>query len=210
MRPFVLPLTLLLIAAAPPEIGQWRDQAARVSIARDDFGIAHVQGPTDADAVFGMIYAQAEDDFPRIEANYLTALGRTAEADGEKAIWQDLRARLYVGEPELKAGYAASPEWLKKLMNAWAAGLNYYLATHPQVKPRVLVRFEPWMALSFTEGSIGGDIERIDLGERIAATLASDPAARSAYVTFAGGLLLNCSEVACCGPAPAIEERPNA
>ena len=112
-----------------------------------------------------MIYAQAEDDFPRIEANYLTALGRTAEADGEKAIWQDLRARLYVSEPELKAGYAASPEWLKKLMNAWAAGLNYYLATHPQVKPRVLVRFEPWMALSFTEGSIGGDIERIDLGE---------------------------------------------
>ena len=46
-----------------------------------------------------MIYAQAEDDFPRIEANYLTALGRTAEAEGEKAIWQDLRARLYVSEP---------------------------------------------------------------------------------------------------------------
>ena len=85
--------------------------------------------------------------FPRIEANYLTALGRTAEADGEKAIWQDLRARLYVSEPELKADYAASPEWLKKLMNAWAAGLNYYLATHPEVKPRVLTRFEPWMAL---------------------------------------------------------------
>ena len=112
-----------------------------------------------------MIYAQAEDDFPRIEANYLTALGRTAEAEGEKAIWQDLRARLYVSEAELKANYAASPKWLKQLMDGWAAGLNYYLATHPQVRPRVLTRFEPWMALSFTEGSIGGDIERIDLGE---------------------------------------------
>ena len=112
-----------------------------------------------------MIYAQAEDDFPRIEANYLTALGRTAEAEGEKAIWQDLRARLYVSEAELKADYAASPQWLKQLMDAWADGLNYYLATHPQVQPRVLTRFEPWMALSFTEGSIGGDIERIDLGE---------------------------------------------
>jgi acyl-homoserine-lactone acylase len=166
MRPFVLPLALILIAAAPPkEISSWRAQAAKVSITRDDFGIAHVSGPTDADAVFGMIYAQAEDDFPRIEANYLTALGRTAEADGEKAIWQDLRARLYVSEPELKDNYAGSPEWLKKLMNAWAAGLNYYLATHPAVKPRVLTRFEPWMALSFTEGSIGGDIERIDLKE---------------------------------------------
>jgi acyl-homoserine-lactone acylase len=166
MRPLILPLALFLIAAAPPtEMAAWRGQAANVSITRDDWGIAHVSGPTDADAVFGMIYAQAEDDFPRIEANYLTALGRTAEAEGEKAIWQDLRARLYVSEDELTANYARSPDWLKRLMDAWAAGLNYYLATHPAVKPRVLTRFEPWMALSFTEGSIGGDIERIDLGQ---------------------------------------------
>ena len=164
MRPLVLPLALFLIAAAPPqEIASWKEQASRVTITRDDFGIAHIQGKTDADAVFGMIYAQAEDDFPRIEANYLTALGRPAEAEGAEAIWQDLRARLYVSENELKADYARSPDWLKKLMDGWAAGLNYYLATHPEVKPRVLTRFEPWMALSFTEGSIGGDIERIDL-----------------------------------------------
>ena len=134
-----------------------------MTITRDDWGIAHVHGKSDADAVFGMIYAQAEDDFPRIEANYLTALGRTAEAEGEKAIWQDLRARLYVSEPELKAFYAKSPSNMQALMNAWADGLNYFLATHPSVQPRVLTRFEPWMALSFTEGSIGGDIERIDL-----------------------------------------------
>jgi len=164
-RAAFLPLLLILIAASPAEIRQWQKQAERVTITRDDWGIAHVRGKSDADAVFGMIYAQAEDDFPRIEANYLTALGRTAEAEGEKAIWQDLRARLYVSEPELKAHYKASPEWLRKLMDSWAAGLNYYLATHPQVHARVLTRFEPWMALSFTEGSIGGDIERIDLGE---------------------------------------------
>jgi acyl-homoserine-lactone acylase len=161
----LLPLLALLAAASPPDLARLRSEAARVTITRDDWGIAHVRGPTDADAVFGMIYAQAEDDFPRIEANYLTALGRTAEAEGEQAIWQDLRARLYVSEPELKAHYAASPPWLKQLMNGWADGLNYYLATHPQVRPRVLTRFEPWMALSFTEGSIGGDIERIDLAK---------------------------------------------
>jgi acyl-homoserine-lactone acylase len=112
-----------------------------------------------------MIYAQAEDDFPRIEANYLTSLGRTAEAEGEKAIWQDLRARLDVSEPELKAWYGQSPPAMRALMNAWANGLNYFLATHPDVHPKVLTHFEPWMALSFTEGSIGGDIERIDLGD---------------------------------------------
>src|SRR5438309_9626290 len=112
-----------------------------------------------------MIYAQAEDDFPRIEANYLTSLGRAAEADGEKAIWQDLRARLYVSDSELKADYARSPARMRRLMDAWADGLNYFLAMHRKDHPRVLTRFEPWMVLSFTEGSIGGDIERIDLAQ---------------------------------------------
>ena len=151
-----------------------------MTITRDDWGIAHIHGKTDADAVFGMIFAQAEDDFPRIEANYLTNLGRSAEADGEEAIWQDLRARLYVSEDELKADYARSPAQMQRLMDAWADGLNYFLATHPQVKRRAITHFEPWMALSFTEGSIGGDIERIDLkqlrafysGKPIAAALA--------------------------------------
>src|SRR3954447_3247518 len=161
----LLPLLFLLTAASTPELSRWKAEASRVTITRDDWGIAHVHGRSDADAVFGMIYAQAEDDFPRIEANYLTNLGRTAEADGEKAIWQDLRARLYVSDNELKPDYAKSPLQMRRLMNAWADGLNYFLATHPNVHPRALTRFEPWMALSFTEGSIGGDIERIDLDQ---------------------------------------------
>jgi acyl-homoserine-lactone acylase len=173
MRSLVLPaLLFLLTAASPPDIARWRAEASHVTITRDDWGIAHVHGHTDADAVFGMIYAQAEDDFPRIEANYLTSLGRAAEADGEKAIWQDLRARLYVSEPELRADYAKSPPQMRRLMDAWADGLNYFLATHPNVHPQVLKHFEPWMAMSFTEGSIGGDIERIDL-DKLAAFYSS-------------------------------------
>ena len=153
-------------ASAPSpdgDLARWRARSERVTITRDDWGIAHVRGKSDADAVFGMIYAQAEDDFNRVETNYLTALGRTAEAEGEKAIWADLRARLYMDPDDLRARYAASPVWLKSLMDSWADGLNYYLATHREVRPRAIARFEPWMALSFTEGSIGGDIERIDL-----------------------------------------------
>jgi acyl-homoserine-lactone acylase len=161
--PLVLVVTSCASVGARPEIDEWRSRAARVTITRDEWGIAHVHGRSDADAVFGMIYAQAEDDFPRIERNYLVALGRLAEAEGERAIWQDLRAKLYMQPADLKARYAASPAWLKRLMNAWAAGLNFYLATHPEVKPRVITRFEPWMALSFTEGSISSNIERISL-----------------------------------------------
>lgn len=139
--------------------------AEGVDIVRDDWGIAHVHGRTDADAVFGMIYAQAEDDFNRVETNFLTALGRLAEAEGDAAIYQDLRQRLFVDPAELPRLYARSPAWLQKLMDSWAAGLNCFLASHPSVHPRVLDHFEPWMALSFTEGSIGGDIERADLTE---------------------------------------------
>src|SRR6476620_3677053 len=138
-------------------------EAQDVTITRDDWGIAHVHGKTDADAVFGMIYAQAEDDFNRVETNFINSQGRLAEAEGESAIWRDLRMKIFIKPDEMKKHYAASPEWLKQLMNAWADGLNFYLATHPVVKPRVITRFEPWMALTFSEGSIGGDIEGIGL-----------------------------------------------
>src|SRR5512132_4234768 len=170
-----LPLLLVLScapAAAPraqgPDPARWEREADRVTIVRDDWGIAHVHGKSDADAVFGMIYAQAEDDFYRVETNYLNAMGRLAEAEGESAIWADLRMKLFIDPVALQARYAESPEWLRRLMDAWADGLNYYLATHPAVKPRVITRFEPWMALSFSEGSIGGDIESISL-DRLAA-----------------------------------------
>ena len=151
--------------AAPKELAAWQAQAQNVTITRDDWGIPHVHGKTDADTVFGLIYAQAEDDFNRVENNFLLSQGRNAEADGEAEIWRDLRMKLFIVPDDMKAKYAASPDWLKKLMDAWADGLNYYLYTHPAVKPRVITHFEPWMALTFSEGSIGGDIERVSLSE---------------------------------------------
>ena len=154
-----------LAAATPQDAARWEKQARNVTVVRDDWGIAHVFGKSDADAVFGAIYAQAEDDFNRVEANYLTSLGRTAEAEGESKVMQDLRQKLFIDPVELKRSYAQSSPWLKKLMIAWADGLNFYLAKHPNVKPRIITQFEPWMALSFTEGSIGGDIEKVDLNQ---------------------------------------------
>ncbi|MBX9663396.1 penicillin acylase family protein [Novosphingobium sp.] len=156
-----------LVAGVVPASSAARSPATigEAKIERDEWGIAHISGKTDADAIYGMIYAQAEDDFPRIERNYLVSLGRLAEAEGPGAVWQDLRQRLWIDPEVLKADYAKSPAWLRKLMDAWAAGLNAYLADHPEVKPKVLTHFEPWMALSFTEGSIGGDIERVPLSQ---------------------------------------------
>src|ERR1700726_2996509 len=156
-----------VVYAAPKdqETARWEREARNVTIIRDDWGIAHVYGKTDADTVFGMIYAQAEDDFNRVETNYINGMGRLAEAEGEPKIYLDLRMKLFIDPTDLKKQYAASPPWLQALMNSFADGLNYYLAKHPDVKPRVIQRFEPWMALSFTEGSIGGDIERVNLAQ---------------------------------------------
>ncbi|MEN1783839.1 MAG: acylase [Bacteroidota bacterium] len=144
-----------------PEVLQWETQAGNITIIRDDFGVPHIYGKTDADAVFGLLYAQCEDDFNRVEQNYIWATGRLAEVEGETALYSDVRAQLFMTEEEAIALYNTSPEWLKKLCNAFADGINYYLYTHPEVKPRLLDRFEPWMPMYFSEGSIGGDIERI-------------------------------------------------
>src|SRR5216117_3936586 len=107
-------------AANPPDAARWEQHSRNVTIMRDDWGIAHVYGKTDADAVFGMIYAQAEDDFNRIETNYLNSLGRLAEADGEAVMFQDLRQKLFVDPDSLRAQYAKSPVWLRHLMDAFA------------------------------------------------------------------------------------------
>src|SRR5213594_2901191 len=159
-----------LAASAPPrataqDVARWEQAAKSVTIIRDDWGIPHVYGRTDVDAVFGLMYAQAEDDFNRVETNYIDAMGRLAEAEGESQMYQDLRMKLFINPDSMRVQYAASPAWLQRLMNAFADGLNFYLYKHPEVKPRVIRRFEPWMALTFSEGSIGGDIERVSVRE---------------------------------------------
>jgi acyl-homoserine lactone acylase PvdQ len=189
-------LVLLLLgvsaaAATNPETARWEQEAKGATIIRDDWGIAHVYAKTDAGAVFGMIYAQAEDDFNRVETNYINSMGRLAEAEGEGRIYQDLRMKMFIDPAALKKLYAQSPGWLQALMNAWADGLNFYLYKHPDMKPRVIARFEPWMALSFTEGSIGGDIERVNLGQLQAfygkAALAQGPIVRDEEPVEPGG-----------------------
>ena len=146
---------------ATDEEKRWQQHAENTEIIRDDFGVPHIYGKTDADAVFGLLYAQCEDDFNRVERNYIWAIGRLAEVEGEASIYSDLRARLYMTKEEAIENYNNSPQWLKDLCIAFADGINYYLKTHPEVTPKLLTHFEPWMPMYFSEGSIGGDIERV-------------------------------------------------
>jgi len=142
---------------------RWEKQAASVKIIRDAYSVPHIYAKTDPLVVFGLMYAQCEDDFNRVEMNYINSLGRMAEISGESMLYNDLRMKLFIDEELVKKEYDDAPRWLKKLMNAFADGVNYYLYKHPEVKPKLLTRFEPWMALTFSEGSIGGDIEKIQV-----------------------------------------------
>ena len=137
------------------EASRWALRSKHVTIIRDQYGIPHIYGKTDADAVFGLMYAQCEDDFQRVEMNYIEKLGRLSETKGEKFIYDDLLIRLLIDSTEAIRDYNASPVWMKKLLHAFADGINYYLYKNPSVKPKLLTRFEPWYPLLWTDGSIG-------------------------------------------------------
>jgi acyl-homoserine-lactone acylase len=151
----LVPVQLLAQNFSKPEITRWENEAKNVTIIRDNWGIPHVYGKTDADAVFGLMYAQCEDDFKRMEMNYIEKLGRMAEVKGEGSLYDDLLIRMVIDSADAISDYNKAPMWLKKLCIAFADGMNYYLYKHPEVHPALLNRFQPWYPLLWTDGSIG-------------------------------------------------------
>ncbi len=151
----LLPISIFAQKFSQTEIKRFEQQAKNVNIIRDNWGIPHIYGKTDADAVFGLLYAQCEDDFKRVEMNYIEKLGRISELKGESELYNDLQIRLLIDTLEAKADYQKATPWLKKLLNAYADGINFYLYKHPAVKPALLSRFQAWYPLLWTDGSIG-------------------------------------------------------
>ncbi|HEY4207491.1 MAG TPA: penicillin acylase family protein, partial [Puia sp.] len=136
------------------DIKRCESEAREVQIIRDKWDIPHIYGKTDAACVFGLMYAECEEDFSRVEKNYLEMLGRQAEAYGESYLSTDIMMRLIYDSVQAIADYEKSPAWMHKLLDAFADGVNYYLYKHPSVKPVVLQHWEPWFALMFTDGSV--------------------------------------------------------
>ncbi len=193
----LLPLQAIAQPFSSSEIAGWQKQATQVTIVRDNWGIPHISGSTDADAVFGLLYAQCEDDFKRVELNYIEKLGRMAEIKGEQALYDDLLLQLLIDSTDAIKDYNASAPWMKKLLNAYADGINYYLYKNPSVKPAMLFRFKPWYPLLWTDGSIGAintaDISTAELknfysGDKVAAiTKPKDPDKQTGSNGFAFG-----------------------
>ncbi len=149
------PLQLLSQNFSKEEISKWTQEAQQVTIIRDNWGIPHIYGKTDANAVFGLLYAQCEDDFKRVEMNYIEKLGRLSEVKGESSLYDDLLIRMVIDSSDAISDLKKTPKWLKKLCNAFADGVNYYLYKHPETHPALLNHFQPWYPLLWTDGSIG-------------------------------------------------------
>ncbi len=136
------------------ELSRFKNEASQVTIVRDNWGVPHIYGKTDAAAVFGLMYTECEDNFKGIERNYLYQLGKQSEVDGENNLYTDLQLQLIADTTDAIKEYNNSPLWFKRLMNAFADGINFYLYKHPEVKPLLIHHFEPWFALMFTDGSV--------------------------------------------------------
>jgi penicillin amidase len=122
--------------------------AHSVTIYRDSYGVPHIYGPTDASCVFGYAYAQAEDNFWQVEDNYIQAIGRAAEVNGEEALAADLRNRTLEITRLSIAEYKNANQHTREVCDAFADGLNYFLERNPQVKPRLIAHFEAWQAIA--------------------------------------------------------------
>jgi acyl-homoserine lactone acylase PvdQ len=154
----LVPAVVLGQNVSKAEVARYRQEAKAVTIVRDNWGIPHIYGKTDANAVFGLMYAECEDNFKGIEQNYLYQFGRQAEVDGEKSLYQDITLQLIADTTDAIADYRSAAPWFRHLMDAFADGVNYFLYTHPGVKPAVFQRFKPWYALMFTDGSVSATV----------------------------------------------------
>lgn len=160
----------------PADVTRWESHAKNTRIIRDHFGIPHIYGKTDANAVFGLLYAQCEDDFKRVEMNYIEKLGRLSEIEGAKKLYDDLLIRMVIDSSDAIRDYRRAPLWLRKLCDAFADGINYFLYKNPDIKPALLQKFESWFPLLWTDGSIGAistagvgphDLENLFAGKMI-------------------------------------------
>ena len=140
--------SLILLSGETLAADKTTDNLAQsVMIYRDSFGVPHVYGRTDASVVFGLMYAQAEDNFWQLEEDYISRLGRASEIYGESRLDNDLMVRLFETVRRAREEYERLNPAMRKLCEAYAAGINYYLERHPEARPRLINRYEPWFAL---------------------------------------------------------------
>ena len=170
---FLLLPIQLFSQADKKEIQTWKQQARNVTIIRDNWGVPHIYGKKDPDCAFGLMYAQCEDNYWQIEESIVGSIGRSSELYGERTLDADALVALFECVKKGKEFYAAADPLVKALCNAAAAGINYYLYTHPSTERRLLHHYEPWFfTITSPSGAAGHGIPRSEMKNNFAI---SDP-----------------------------------
>ncbi len=148
---FVLTMYVAVAEAREPASDQQRieEMAQSVTIRRDEWGVPHITGPSDASVAFGMAYAQGEDYFWQVEDSYIQSIGRYAEIVGSAGVPGDVMNRMFEIPQRAKEEVTELSEEFRAIAVAYADGLNFFLRTHPEVKPRLISKFEPWHLLAY-------------------------------------------------------------
>jgi acyl-homoserine-lactone acylase len=209
-------LVLLLATGACAPITRIREHfdssiqtARKVTITRDSWGVPHIDAPTDAAAVFGIGYAQAEDNFPQIEEDYLNALGRSASVHGEAGLANDIVKTAFEVERLSREEYEREPKERRALWDAYAAGLNYYLRMHPEVQHAGIQRFEPWFPFAiFRLASAGTTIDGVRLRDVIATPVGTPRIVRPRIAATSAASQSNAGDLALTPPVDPLEGEP--
>lgn len=147
MKPLLLFLLFATIITTSGCLVKKKHPTYKATVFRDNYGVPHVYGETDADVIFGSTYARAQDEFHYIESAYIKLSGQSAAIKGADLLKWDVFIRKLQLVEHSKQEYLRAPMRVKKLCKAFAAGMNYYLDKNPTVKPKLITHFEPWHAL---------------------------------------------------------------
>jgi len=103
-----------------------------IDIVRDDFGVPHIFGKTDAEVAYGLAWAHAEDDFETIQIGYLAGNNLLSKHIGNKGLGADFISQ-FIGSNSLfeKKYNSEISEDYKKIVKAYASGLNRYALKNP-------------------------------------------------------------------------------
>lgn len=104
-----------------------------INIVRDAWGVPHIFTKTDAEAAYGLAWAHAEDNFEQVQQPMLVARGLLGTALGKDGALFDAVAYLLDARSIAEKRYdAAFSPAFKRILEAYAAGLNRFAALHPE------------------------------------------------------------------------------
>ncbi|MBA3639861.1 MAG: penicillin acylase family protein [Acidobacteria bacterium] len=141
---FVLLLVAILVTAAPgcgrlvPELPSANQLSNQATIRRDTYGIPHILAETEEAAAFAFGYAQAEDHAAEIGRRYLSARGEEARHFGQSGLSNDVTMAQFDNLAESTAALARITPLYRRIITAYAAGVNQYARGHRAELP-------PWM-----------------------------------------------------------------